>query len=163
MSIVTTTEDVLDYLRTHKNAANILEFIADVQDVENGDDFYKALFDWSLIVFPDKVADAYAATFPPDSEAFEELAKRNSVVKVLVQKEFDQFLPEIMKDQHAVDVLARQPDIQMAVIVQDLPEKKNSQDLIDVLLKRYHEHDTDIRSFVEDLVRDPARALILRK
>lgn len=163
MSIVTTAEDVLDYLRGHPNSANILEFIADVKDVEKGNDFYKALFDWALKVFPDKVAEAYATTFPPDTEAFEELAKRNFVVKVLVQKEFDQFLPEIVKDQHAVDVLARQPDIQMAVIVQDLPENKNSQDLIDVLLKRYHEHDTDIRSFVEDLVRDPARALILRK
>lgn len=163
MSLILTVEDVLDYLRTHKNSKNILEFISDVQDVEKDDDFYKAMIHQALQMFPDMVADAYAATFPPDSEAFEELAKRNFVVKALVENEFDQFLPAIMKDPHAVKVLARQPDIQMAVIEQDLPENKDSQDLIDVLLKRYHEHDTDIRNFVEDLVSDPARALILRK
>lgn len=161
MSLILTVEDVLDYLRTHKNSKNILEFISDVQDVEKDDDFYKALIHQALQMFPDLVADAYAATFPPDSEAFEELAKRSFVLKVLVQKEFDKLLPEILKCQTAVIALAKNKDIQMAVIEQDYPEKE-TQELIEILVRRYHKHDLDVRHFIIDILRDHEKALAPR-
>lgn len=149
----------LEALKNHPNAANILEFLQDVLDVETQKkDFYQSLCYWLCENFPDHVIAALAK----DPEAMTDACSNEAFIKEVITN-FDDFKDQLLKDKFIVESMALERSIIQAVQENRGIESISSEELLAELLERYHHNDTDIRFWLSDIQLNNPKALLPRK
>lgn len=146
----------LEALKNHTNAANILEFLQDVLDVENEKkDFYQSICFWLCENFPDHVIAALAK----DPEAMTDACNNEVFINEVITN-FEDFKELLLKDKLIVEDLASEDPIVKAVEEERGFDSIDSNDLLAEVLSRYHSHDTDIKHWISDLQLNNPQALI---
>ena len=149
----------LEALKNHPNAANILEFLQDVLDVETQKkDFYQSLCYWLCENFPDHVIAALAK----DPEAMTDACSNEAFIKEVITN-FDDFKDQLLKDKFIVEGMALEQSIIQAVQENRAMKDISSEELLAELLERYHTHDLDIKHWLSDVQLNNPKALLPRK
>lgn len=149
----------LEALKNHPNAANILEFLQDVLDVETQKkDFYQSLCYWLCENFPDHVIAALAK----DPEAMTDACSNEAFIKELITN-FDDFKDPLLKDKCVLETLVEEEAV-INLVEENLGmESISSEELLAELLERYHTHDLDIKHWLSDVQLNNPKALLPRK
>ncbi|MDD4865159.1 MAG: hypothetical protein PHE38_14270 [Alishewanella agri] len=149
----------LEALKNHPNAANILEFLQDVLDVETQKkDFYQSLCYWLCENFPDHVIAALAK----DPEAMTDACSNEAFIKEVITN-FDDFKDQLLKDKFIVEGMALEQSIIQAVQENRAMKDISSEELLAELLERYHTNDLDIKHWLSDVQLNNPKALLPRK
>jgi hypothetical protein len=149
----------LEALKNHPNAANILEFLQDVLDVETQNkDFYNSLCYWMAETFPDKLSQVIA----DEPDLITDLCQLPKFVENLIENQSDLIEP-FLNDHVFLEEIAAHEKV-IAVVEENRGlDGITSEELLAELLKRHHSHDLDIKHWIADVQLNNPKALLPRK